>query len=71
MMYMSDAINATLNIMTTEAKNVKSDLLIILLLVSMVRNLRQYKNISEFSITYIPDFTKNRQIQANSIMIHV
>ena len=31
MMYMSDAINATLNIMTTEAKNIKIRSFIILL----------------------------------------
>ena len=59
MMYMSDAINATLNIMTTEAKNVKIRSSYNIAGVSF--NPKEIsdeiqRNISEFSITYTPDF---------------
>lgn len=59
MMYMSDAINATLNIMTTEAKNVKIRSSYNIAGVSFspkeISDEIQ-RNISEFSITYTPDF---------------
>ena len=59
MMYMSDAINATLNIMTTEAKNVKIRSSYNIAGVSLspkeISDEIQ-RNISEFSITYTPDF---------------
>ena len=59
MMYMSDAINATLNIMTTEAKNIKIRSSYNIAGVSFspkeISDEIQ-RNISEFSITYTPDF---------------
>ena len=59
MMYMSDAINATLNIMTTESKNVKIRSSYNIAGVSFspkeISDEIQ-RNISEFSITYTPDF---------------
>ena len=59
MMYMSDAINATLKIMTTEAKNVKIRSSYNITGVSFspkeISDEIQ-RNISEFSITYTPDF---------------
>ena len=59
MMYMSDAINATLNIMTTEAKNVKIRSSYNIAGVSFSQKEISdeiQRNISEFSITYTPDF---------------